>query len=410
MGSAGRSDRERARLRSWWLRRQCLTSETRPRTIEACVRQTGWLPTAGGPGAYLSVRARMPGVSRDAIDRAAIDGKPLVEVPGAHARPPMLVPRDEMALALRLHRAVFQRHIAPLVRSGDIDPAAVQRLGSAVVRALEEGPLSSADIRKVLKRDDEGATLTGALIDLSLRGIIRRFPADARIDSPKYLYEWLHPDDRPDLEGEGDAAAVTRHLAGRFLRWHGPATLDELGAWAELTKKAARTALDALGAEPVRVAGWAGEAWLLPGDARLWRAFGEAAPLEARFLPYRDPFVSARRGPAILTEHPDAPVLDRNTRLSRLADVTGLHHHVIVYGAELIGAWEYDPDDRAVVTRVWSTGRHVTQRVAEAARETERFIRNELGDARLAAVDPPAARARRLAFCRDAGRPAPRRR
>src|SRR6267142_560378 len=108
--SRGKADRERARLRSWWLRRQDLTPDTSPRTVDACIRQSGWLPTAGGPGVYLSVRARMPGVSRDGVDRAAVDGTPLVEVPGLHARPPMLVPREDMALALRLHRASFERH------------------------------------------------------------------------------------------------------------------------------------------------------------------------------------------------------------------------------------------------------------------------------------------------------------
>jgi hypothetical protein len=39
--------------------------------------------------------------------------------------------------------------------------------------------------------------------------------------------------------------------------------------------------------------------------------------------------------------------------------------------------------------------------VAAAADHTGRFIREQLGDAKLPAVDPPAARARRLAFCRD---------
>ncbi len=51
-----------ARVRSWWLRRQGLTPDTAPRTIEAGVRQVGWLATYGAPGVYLSLRARMPGV------------------------------------------------------------------------------------------------------------------------------------------------------------------------------------------------------------------------------------------------------------------------------------------------------------------------------------------------------------
>lgn len=394
------ADRDRTRLRSWWQRRQGLAPDARPRTIDACIRQTGWLTTAGGPGVYLSVRARMPGVSRDAIDRAAVDGSPLIEVPGPHARPPVLVPRDDMALALRLHRTSYERHFASYLRYADIDAAMVRGVGSAVARALEEGPLSSADLRKVLPRPDLGELLTGALIDLALRGIIRRFPAEGRIDSPKYLYEWLHPDDRPDLDAEGDAAAVARKATDRFLRWHGPATLDKLTGWAELTRKAARTALEALGAEPVTLAGSGDEAWLLPDDARAWRTFDGRGDGHVALLPYRDPFVSARPGPGILTERPEAPVLDRGKKPSRLGKVTSLHHHVIVGGGEIVGVWEYDPQAHAVVARVWNTDRTLRSRVADAAEDTGRFIRDELGDAKLSAVDPPAARARRLAFCR----------
>ena len=40
-----------------------------------------------------------------AFDRAAMDGVDVIEVPGAHARRAILVPRDEVALALRLHWA-----------------------------------------------------------------------------------------------------------------------------------------------------------------------------------------------------------------------------------------------------------------------------------------------------------------
>jgi len=152
------------------------------------------------------------------------------------------------------------------------------------------------------------------------------------------------------------------------------------------------------------IAGWADEAWLLPDDARGWRAFDGAGDGPVALLPYRDPFVSARRGPRILTERVDAPVLDRGKKPSRLGDVNGLHHHVIVCGGEMVGVWEYDPKARAVVTRAWNTDRKLRPRIAEAADATGRFIRGELGDAKLSAVDPPAARARRLAFCRATDR------
>ncbi len=165
-----------ARLRTWWLHRQGLTPATAPKTIEACVRQAGWLPTAGSTGVYLSIRARMPGASREAIDRAAIDGVPLVDVPGAHARPPVLVPRTEMALALRLHRASYQKHAASYFEREGISEATLRGVEAQVCRLLDEGPLSSSEIRKSLSHPDAGELFIGALVDLAVRGIVRRFP------------------------------------------------------------------------------------------------------------------------------------------------------------------------------------------------------------------------------------------
>lgn len=389
-----------ARLRAWWLRRQGLTPATAPKTIEACVRQAGWLPTSGSTGVYLSIRARMPGASREAIDRAAIDGVSLIDVPGAHARPSVLVPRGEMALALRLHLATFQKHVAPSFASGRISEAALRGVGAQVCRLLDEGPLPSSDIRKAITHPDAGELLVGALSDLAVRGIVRRFPIDGRLDSSKYRYELRHPEDRPDLDAEGDAAAVVAKAVEHFLRHHGPATLEELTWWGELTKGAARKALRTLGAEPLAAPGWAKEAWLLPGDMPAWRSFKGEGGDRVVLVPYRDPFVHMRRGPAVLARSAGAPVLDGTLKRARMADVDSLNHHAILSGGDVVGVWEYDSRVETVLTRLWDADAGLRRRVADAAAETARFIRQQIGDAKLSAVDPPAKRAKRLAFCR----------
>ena len=135
----------------------------------------------------------MPGVSREAIDRAAMDRVSLIEVPGAHGRPAVLVPRDEMPLALRLHSATFQKHLAPHFARGDISQAALRGVETQVCRVLDEGPLPTAEIRASLRNPDAEELLVTALINLSVRGIIQRFPVDGRLDSTKYMYELRHP-------------------------------------------------------------------------------------------------------------------------------------------------------------------------------------------------------------------------
>ena len=389
-----------ARLRAWWLRRQGLGPATAPKTIEASVRQAGWLPTSGSTGVYLSIRARMRGASREAIDRAAIDGVSLLDVPGPHGRPSVLVPRDEMALALRLHSATFEKHLAPHFASGRISQAALRVVGAQVCRLLDEGPLTASDIRQFVTHPDAGELLVGALSDLAVRGIVRRFPVDGRLDSSKYLYELRHPEDRPDLDAEGDAAAVVAKAAAFFLRHHGPATLEELTWWGELTKGAARKALGTLGAEPLTVPGWAKEAWLLPDDVLAWRSFKGESGDRVVLLPYRDPFVHMRRGPAVLARRAGAPVLDGTLKRARIADVGCLNHHAILVGGDVVGVWEYDSKVETVLTRLWGADAGLRRRVARAAAEMACFIRQQLGDVKLSAVDPPAKRAKRLAFCR----------
>jgi len=389
---------EIARLRAWWLRRQGLTPATAPTTIERCVQDAGWLPTF--TGIYLSIRARMPGVSREAIDRAAMDRVSLVEVPGAHGRPAVLVPRDEMALALRLHSATFQKHLAPHFAKGDLSPAALRGVEAQVCRVLDEGPLATADIRAALRNPDAEELLVTALINLSVRGIIQRFPVDGRLDSAKYMYELRHPDDRPDLDGEGDEETVVTKGVESFLGRHGPATVDEIMWWGNLTKGAVRTSLGALGAEPLVVPRWTTEAWMLPRDLPAWRSFTGSRDDRVALLPYRDPFVHMRRAPAVLCRKPTFPVLDGMLKRTRIGDVDNLNHHAILSGGDVVGVWEYDPEAETVVTRLWEADAKVRPQVADAAAETTRFIRSQLGDAKLSAVDPPDKRASRLAFCR----------
>ena len=170
--------------------------------------------------------------------------------------------------------------------------------------------------------------------------------------------------------------------------------------WGVWTRGAARKALGTLGAERFSVPGWAKEAWLLPGDMADWRSFKGEDGDRVVLLPFRDPFVHMRRGSAVLARLASSPVLDNTLKRARIADVGTLHHHTIFSGSSLVGVWEYDPEAETVITRLWSAEAGLRRRVASAAAESSRFIRDQLGDAKISAVDPPAKRAKRLAFCR----------
>jgi hypothetical protein len=396
-----------AHLRGWWASRQGLLPATAPKTIEACLKRAGWLPTSGAPTAYLSIRARLPGASRAGIDRAAMDGVQMTEVPGLAGRPHLLVPAADVPLVLRLHLAGFQALAASTFKRDGVSAAALRSVSAQVSAALEECPLSTGDLRKTVTHRDAGVLLTVALNELMLRGVVRRFPSNGQIDSNTYQFELRHPDDRPDLDAVGDAETVVALGVERFLRHHGPATVDEILWWTDLTKGAIRKALERIDATVVAVPGWTtakNEVWLLRSDVAAWKSFTTPPNDRIAFLPYRDPFVHLRRTPSLLTRTKTAPIVGVHygkQRAATLAEVTDLVHHTISCGDELVGVWEYDPKAKAVVTRLWQPTTKLKRRVSDAAEGLTTFIREDLGDAKLSAVDPPEKRAVRLAFCRQ---------
>jgi hypothetical protein len=391
-------------LRRWWLRRQGLTAAARPKSFDACVRTAGWLQTSGSPNLYLSIRARTPGVSRDTIDRAIVDGTTVVEIPGGHARPHVLVPREEAALALRLHGASWNKHAASYFRSRGNEQA-FNAVAAQAARALDEGPLTSVQVRSRVTHPDAPEYLTSALAVLTMRGHARRYPIEGRLDSQAYAYELRHPDDRPDLEAEGDAASVNQRALRLLLQRHGPATVDEMAWWTLLTKAEIRAALAAIRAHACEVPGWASQAWLNVEDAARWRSFKPDDDDSVVLLPHRDPFVHMRWTPAVLATTPGALVMDlRRGRMLTLpiSDIAGgLNHHVVLSGADIVGVWEYDPAAKAIQTRLWTSSRKLAKQVADAAKETATFIRQQIGDFKLSAADPPDRRKKRLAFCKS---------
>lgn len=368
--------------------------------MDDCVRRSGWLPSGGGAGVYLSILARMPGVSRNAIDRAVVDGHPLADV--RHARGSMVVPREEAYLALRLAQLSFAKYFAPQFSSGVLKPATLAAIGQSICGALEAGPQAGAELRKLVTHPQTASEdlFTAALAGLANQGIVRRFSSESRLDSPKYLFELVHPDDRPDFAAVADASALASRLAALFLSRAGPATTGDFAFWAGITKAEARKALAAIHAAPVTIPEWTSDAWLLPEDREMWESGNTARDPRVVLLPFRDPLVYARRTPAVLSDDPKAAVLDWKARRTRLGDIDGLHHHAIVAGGALVGVWEYDPETEEVVTRTWSKERGLAGRVRSAAADTARFIRSQLGDAKFYAADHVTTRAPRIAFCR----------
>src|SRR5262249_38680689 len=76
--------------------------------------------------------------------------------------------------------------------------------------------------------------------------------------------------------------------------------------------------------------------------------------------------------------------------ISRLSD---LPSHAIFDRGRLVGLWEYDAKARAVA---WASFGVKDKALSRAVEHTERFIRDELGDARSFSLDSPKSRALRI--------------
>src|SRR5438105_3614284 len=88
-----------SRARAVWLDRQGLLTPVRG-PLHEVVGATGWVRTLGGVEAYLALRARVPGLSRKAVDEAVAKGA-LRVVPAARGCM-YLLPQKDVALALRV--------------------------------------------------------------------------------------------------------------------------------------------------------------------------------------------------------------------------------------------------------------------------------------------------------------------
>ncbi|HEV7488047.1 MAG TPA: crosslink repair DNA glycosylase YcaQ family protein [Thermoanaerobaculia bacterium] len=85
-------------MRQPWFERQLLP----PRdgiSIADVVDKAGWIPSAGGTGPYLSIRARIPTATRQDVDDGVFERLELLELPSVRDTA-FLVPRADAGIAL----------------------------------------------------------------------------------------------------------------------------------------------------------------------------------------------------------------------------------------------------------------------------------------------------------------------
>lgn len=144
-----------------------------------------------------------------------------------------------------------------------------------------EGPQTRGALVARLPIDARGQAGAHLLAYAAMRGVICRRPLEGREPTYMLLDEWLGPFDGGAAPDEETALA---RLALRYLAGHGPATAQDLAAWAGIGMVRARRGLAAAGADVGQDA--AGRFVLSALRARM----GERAP-RAALLGHFDPLL-----------------------------------------------------------------------------------------------------------------------
>ena len=369
----------RARL----ARRHAIHPDHRVEDALSAARAMTVLHSTEPPTPYLSLHARVDGLTRADVDRALYEDRSLVKQL-AMRRTLFVFPRDLLAAAWgSASRRVAGQERARIAK--DAERAGVTDDGDAWLEEAREAVLqrlAGGDALDARTLREELPQLTGRVgigagrawaNDVSLAPrVLTQLGADAlivrgrngghwRISKPQWtsMTTWLgHGVGRAEPVGAAwDEATGYAELVRRWLRTFGPGTETDIAWWLGATKTAVRRALADVEAVTVTLDG-GGTGWLLPDDVDPEPDVGEWAAL----LPVLDPTVMGWKQRDFYLDGRHTPYL---------FDTNGNGGTTAWWDGRIVGCWVQDPGAEVrVVLRedVGPRGRAALDR--EAARLT----------------------------------------
>lgn len=359
-------------------RRHALAPGHRAGDPVAATRAMTVLHATEAPSVYLSLWARVDGLTVADVDRALYDDRSLVKQL-AMRRTLFVFPRDllpaawgsasaRVATALR---ARFAKEVeeAGLTPDGSTWLAAAEE--AALARLADGSELSAQRLREEVPelggRLDVGKGKYATTVSVAPR-VLTQLGVEARIvrasnaghwrtARPQWaaMGTWLGGDvPEPLQEREGYA-----ELVRRWLRTFGPGTEADLVWWLGSTKTAVRSALADVGAVEAELDGGA-TGWVLPDDGIEGEPEPDVEPWPA-LLPVLDPTVMGwkERG-FYLGEH--GP---------QLFDTNGNAGTTAWWDGRIVGCWAQDPDGVVVLNLLEDVGSDARAALdADAARLT----------------------------------------
>ena len=393
---------DESKVRAWHAHRQGLDGSLEGKPAAEVLGRTGWARSLGGVGPYLTLFSRAS-LGRESVD-ASVAKLEIHELPSARACTYVL-PASDFALGLKLGQSVGEGEMKVAEKLG-VTAKEIDRLCGAVIGALGKDPLDTDELREacgkaVRNLGEEGkkkgltTTLPVALGKLQLSGDIRRIPVNGRLDQQRYKYTVWRPNLLRGFKLSAEEAFT--ELARRYFSWIGPATLAEFQWFSGLGVKATKAAL-----EPLKLEALAKDdgRLMLPAHREMFATF--KAPKEPWYalVSSIDSIVLLGRSLKALLDPKDAArqvFADKGTQ--PLGSLDDLPNHAILDRGRVVGLWEYDTATESIA---WTSFIKKDWELENAVARTERYVREELGDARSFSLDSPKSRAPRVAALRKA--------
>ncbi len=327
-------------------RRHALAPGHRAAGPEAATRAVTVLHSTEPATVYLSLRARVDGLTVGDVDRALYEDRTLVKQL-AMRRTLFVFPRDLLPAAWGSASARVAATIGVRLAK-EVEAAGLAADGAAWLEDAKAGVLDALAGGRAMTAQEirERVPVLEARLDLSpgkkyaanvsigprvltqlaVEGLLVRGENAGhwRLSKPRWalMSDWLGDVPPAAKEDEGYA-----ELVGRWLRSFGPGTEDDLVWWLGATKGAVRGALAALGAVEVSLDG-GGAGWLLPDDVD---GADDVEPWAA-LLPVLDPTVMGwKQRDFYLGEH-GPHLFDRNGNAGTTAWWDG----------RIVGCWVQD--------------------------------------------------------------------
>jgi hypothetical protein len=229
-----------ARLRALRCAAQLLAGEP-PRTAAETVRHHLALQAQDLRAAQLALRARVPGLEPQDVDRALNEREFVVT--WVNRGTLHFVCPDDVPWLVALTGPTQAAAVRRRLQLDGITPAKAERAIRAIAKALaDEGPQTRAQL--VERTGVEGQPFIHLAFAAAYRGVMVRGPLVGRQHAYVRTEDWLGKS-----PGRIDRDASLAELARRYLQAFAPATETDLAYWAGLPKRDARAGLQAIAKE-----------------------------------------------------------------------------------------------------------------------------------------------------------------